>query len=165
MPKLIHVKKCRPFVDVTDESVLDVIDLISCGESPRSAHDSYGCISPSSFHRHLAIVGKDSFLLDKYYAACESRAEMLVWESHAEAGNRAYDYDAEGRGNTAAVKRSELIIKTNQWLAQVMKPKRFGQKADITSNGDKIGGAPVFVLHDPAAQQAIEQVIDAVTKD
>jgi hypothetical protein len=65
----------------------------------------------------------------------------------------------------AAVKRSELRIKTRQWLIERANKQEFGASQDITSKGDKIGGAPVFVLHDPAAQQAIEQVIDAVTKD
>lgn len=47
--------------------------------------------------------------------------------------------------NGEAVQRSKLRVETRKWLMAKMKPKRYGDKLDLTSGGDKIEQAPLVV--------------------
>jgi transposase len=160
---LTHENHPNPF---TDADGYQIIGIIAMGNTAQDAADTIGR-SRSAFFEWMANAERDgkSAVADAYARARKSWARAKADEVVEISDDDADDADTLGRGNMAAVKRAELRIKTRQWLIERANKQEFGASQDITSKGDKIGGAPVFVLHDPAAQQAIEQVIDAVTKD
>lgn len=45
--------------------------------------------------------------------------------------------------NHEHVQRSRLRIDTRKWLMAKMKPKKYGEKLDLTSDGDKLASVPV----------------------
>lgn len=84
---------------------------------------------------------------DKLARAREYGIEALLDETIDIADITTHDTvireDAEGgtseRANTEWIQRSKLRIETRIKLAQMLKPKRYGPKLDLTSDGEKIG--------------------------
>lgn len=54
-------------------------------------------------------------------------------------GHKAYVENGE------AVNRSRLRVETRKWLMAKMKPKKYGEKLDVTSDGKRITTAPVVI--------------------
>lgn len=48
-------------------------------------------------------------------------------------GDRSYELE-----NKEVVNRSKLRIETRKWLSSKLKPKKYGDKLDLTSGGDKL---------------------------
>ena len=160
---LTHENHPHPF---TDAEGYQIIALIAEGESSGSAAKIIGRARSAFWTwKNNAEKNGDTAIEDAYARARKTWAHITAEDTIEIADDTSSDSDDMGRGNMAAVKRDELRIKARQWQIERANKQAFGASQDITSKGDKIGGAPVFVLHDPAAQQAIEQVIDAVTKD
>lgn len=44
-----------------------------------------------------------------------------------------------------AVQRSKLRVETRKWLMAKMKPKKYGEKLDLTSDGKRIESTPVVI--------------------
>jgi hypothetical protein len=55
--------------------------------------------------------------------------------------------EGEERPNTEWLQRSKLRIETRIKLAQMMKPKTYGPKLDVTSGGEKLGLAEEIEQH------------------
>ena len=51
-------------------------------------------------------------------------------------GDQTYEVE-----NKEVVNRSRLRIETRKWIASKLKPKKYGDKLDLTSDGDKLGFA------------------------
>lgn len=47
--------------------------------------------------------------------------------------------------NTEAISRSRLRVDTRKWLMAKMKPKKYGEKMDVTSDGKAIKGNSIIV--------------------
>ena len=63
------------------------------------------------------------------------------WKTLEYADGREYDVV-----NNEAVQRSRLRVDTRKWLMAKMKPKKYGEKLDVVSDGEKIqGNSIVFV--------------------
>jgi len=87
-------------------------------------------------HGYYSILGRWPEI-DRYRAACEiAHSRILADETQTIADDRTYDLDATGRGNNAAVKRSELMVKQRQWMVERLNPREFGpptQKVESTN--------------------------------
>jgi hypothetical protein len=83
------------------------------------------------------------YLANKLTRAREHGIEALLDEVVDIADNKALDSyrDDEGneRPNTEWITRSRIRIDTRLKLAQMLKPKKYGAKLDLTSCGEKIG--------------------------
>jgi hypothetical protein len=82
-------------------------------------------------------------LSDKLARARQFGIEALLDETIDIADETAFDTIKDGEGNerpnTEWISRSKLRIETRVKLAQMMKPKTYGPKVDVTSGGEKIG--------------------------
>lgn len=91
-------------------------------------------------------IDKDDEKAKQYARACELRAETIVDEILDLADQSNADAYVDDEGNThidgAAIQRSRLQVDTRKWLVGKLNPKKYGDKIDVTTGGDKIQSAP-----------------------
>jgi len=80
--------------------------------------------------------------LDQYTRAKEESADLLVDEMLAIADDGSNDLMTIGKGdksyeieNKEVTNRSKLRVETRKWIASKLKPKKYGDKIDHTTNG------------------------------
>lgn len=78
---------------------------------------------------------------DNYVKAKQEQADFLADEIIKIADDEEGDM-IQGEfgkvGNSVNVQRSRLKIDARKWIASKLKPKMYGDKMDVTSDGDKI---------------------------
>ena len=131
-----------------DSAIEIVLDKISDGNSLRSIlndnRDKELLPSRKTFNEWLC---KDSILSDQYAQACEERAEALLDEMINivdDSSNDQIDTDlgdgiVASRLNSEAIQRSRLRYDARKWLISKLNPKKYGDKIDMTTQGEKIG--------------------------
>ena len=83
--------------------------------------------------------------------AADAMAEELLDISDDGKNDWMEIWDKEGQNivgwkvNGEAVMRSKLRVDTRKWIMAKMKPKRYGEKLDLTSGGDKIKQQPLII--------------------
>ena len=86
--------------------------------------------------------GFDVEFLNNYVRACQDRADYLVEEILSIADDQEDDVyeDDEGKEQTNynVISRSRLRVDARKWVAGKMRPKKYGDKLDLTSGGDKL---------------------------
>lgn len=84
---------------------------------------------------------------DKYALAQEERSEAFHEEliDIADDGRNDFMEDNYQEGKTPGyalngenIQRSKLRVETRKWVMSKMKPKKYGEKLDVTSGGDKL---------------------------
>ena len=85
---------------------------------------------------------------DKYARAREDQAEFLAEEILSIADDGTNDTTQNERGsdieNKEWTNRSKLRVEARKWIASKLKPKKYGDKLDLTTDGDKIQ-TPVII--------------------
>lgn len=75
---------------------------------------------------------------DQYARAKAEQAELLVEEMLEIADETIYDDKISDTGSVSAnsewINRSRLRVDTRKWIASKLKPKKYGDKLDITSD-------------------------------
>lgn len=75
---------------------------------------------------------------DQYARAREEQAETLADEIIEIADETYLDHKVNDRGNVVvdneAIQRSKLRVEARKWIAAKLKPKRYGEKLDLTSS-------------------------------
>ena len=56
------------------------------------------------------------------------------------------------------VQRSRLKIDARKWVAAKLKPKKYGDKVDVTSAGEQIKSAPVFIVKDQSTADELKKL-------
>ena len=115
--------------------------MIAQGQSVRSICAKKDMISMQTFFRWLRENDK---FREQYARACEERSYMHAEDIIEIADNATNDYmeKLEGDGyifNSENVQRSRLRIDTRKWLMSKLNPKVYGDKLDMTTNGNDIG--------------------------
>jgi len=118
-------------------------ELIATGDSLRTACKSEDMPAPSTIFKW--IREHDDF--SKQYArATEERTEAMAEELLDIADDGSNDWMIVNRKdgsegwqlNGEHVQRSRLRADTRKWLMAKMKPKKYGDKIDMTSNGKDV---------------------------
>lgn len=90
----------------------------------------------------------------QYAHACEERAESFIEEILDIADDGTNDWmeehypngDAKGwKENGEAIQRSKLRVEARKWYASKMKPKKYGDKIDVSSDGKALP-TPIIAL-------------------
>lgn len=90
----------------------------------------------------------------QYARACEERVEAMVEESFEIADDGSNDWMEKKFGrdeestwvlNGEAVQRSKLRVDTRKWYVARMKPRKYGDKLDVTTDGEKLP-SPITAL-------------------
>ncbi|PCK86353.1 terminase small subunit protein [Rhizobium sophoriradicis] len=119
-------------------SLADIIcERIADGESLRSICRDEAMPDKATVFRWLA---SDDDFATKYVRAREAQADALVDEMIDIADDGANDWmekhNAAGettgwQENGEALRRSQLRISTRQWIAEKLKPKKYGAKVEL----------------------------------
>lgn len=141
-------KAGRPSV-YTDEMADTICERIADGESLRSICQGEDMPAKSTVFGWLADPAHEEFRT-KYALAREAQTEALVDEMTEIADDGTNDWmelrDSDGaaigwKENGEALRRSALRISTRQWIAEKLKPKKYGNKVAL-SDAD---GGPLVV--------------------
>lgn len=88
---------------------------------------------------------------NQYARACEERTEAMSEDLLDIADDGSNDWMEVHKGDTEAwvtngeaLQRSRLRVDTRKWLMSKMKPKKYGDKIDVTSGGEKIAPVPIL---------------------
>jgi hypothetical protein len=139
-PKKTPKKNGRPS-KYTDKLADKICQMIAQGQSVRSICAKKDMISMQTFFRWLRENDK---FREQYARACEERSYVHAEDIIEIADNATNDYmeKLEGDGyifNSENVQRSRLRIDTRKWLMSKLNPKVYGDKLDMTTNGNDIG--------------------------
>lgn len=143
-PKKAPKKNGRPS-KYTNKLADKICKMIAQGQSVRSICAKKDMISMQTFFRWLRENDKFS---EQYARACEERSYMHAEEILEIADDARNDYmeKLDDSGNLLGytlngehVQRSRLRIDTRKWLMAKQNPKVYGDKLDMTTNGNDIG--------------------------
>lgn len=95
----------------------------------------------------------DFEMTDHYARAMEQRAENIFEEIldivDCEDQDIMLDEEGNPRTNHDVIQRDRLRVDARKWMLGKMQPKKYGDKLDVTSDGEKIeGGVTIFQLPD-----------------
>lgn len=128
-----------------DKVFLDIIQQIELGRSLKNIldDDTYP-ISRATFYNWL---NENPERIELYKRATEIRADNIFDDmlELADDGTKDYYYDVNGnrQQSMVAVNRSRLQLDTRKWVLGRMNPKKYSEKLDITSGGDKLKIVPI----------------------
>lgn len=116
----------------TDELAAKICERLMNGESLASITRDEGMPVRSTVHLWLA---NDKAFSDRYEVARQIQADT-------------YADEMEDIARTEEdVQRARLIIDTRKWVASKLKPKKYGDKMDVTSDGKALP-TPILDLRD-----------------
>jgi len=104
-----------------------ILERISNGESLKKITDEDGMPSRVTVHQWLK---DNATFLNNYELARALQADVYADEMDEIAHNEKID-----------VQRARLIIDTRKWIASKLKPKKYGEKLDLTSGDEPISNA------------------------
>lgn len=128
-----------------DKVFLDIIQQIELGRSIKNIldDDTYP-ITRSTFYNWL---NENPERIELYKRATEIRADGIFDDmlEISDDGTKDYYYDVNGnrQQSMVAVNRSRLQLDTRKWVLGRMNPKKYSEKLDITSGGDKLKIVPI----------------------
>lgn len=135
----------RP-TDYSQELADKICEQLASGDSMRTVAKSDGMPAMATMFRWLRE--KPEFR-EQYAKAKEEAADAYAEEMMDIADDASNDWmvrhgkdDQESwQLNGEHVQRSRLRIDTRKWIASKLKPKKYGDKIDMTSDGEKLGVA------------------------
>ncbi len=135
----------------TDEIANTICERIADGESLRRICDDEAMPSKSTVFEWLADERYEAFRT-KYARAREAQADALFDEMIDIADDGRNDWmekkNSEGditgwQENGESLRRSDMRIKTRQWMASKLQPKKYGDKLEL-EHGGKITLTPII---------------------
>lgn len=146
------------------EIVNKVCELVSCGLSLRKALKEFKpALHATTFYD---FIDADKEKSKQYARACEERAEAMADEIIEISDFSANDTITTEKGDMPDnewINRSKLRVDTRKWLMSKLQPKKYGDKLDLTSGGDKMPSAPptINVYNTAPPMASSEEDIDA----
>lgn len=90
---------------------------------------------------HLQWLRDKEDYSSQYARAKEDQSDLLIEEMIEIADDSSGDEEVTENGvrmNSEYVQRSRIRIDTRKWIASKLKPKKYGDKVDVTTDGEKI---------------------------
>jgi hypothetical protein len=148
------------------DTLFDLIcERVSNGESISEILRNDDMPVRTTFYKWL-VSSKEK--MDKYARASELRAEYLFDEIFKIADDKQNDFTTLEDGtrviNHDAINRNRLQVDTRKWALCHMNPKKYGEKKDITSGGEKIQNTNIIV-QSQELKEGIETELDKLKKD
>lgn len=129
-----------------DKIFNSIISDIENGASLRSVLRKNDMPSSSTF---FIWVDEDIQKSKQYERAIELRSEFLFDEMFEIADNQGADVGTDKDGNQVInpniVQRNRLQIDVRKWALSKMMPKKFGDKLDMTTGGEKLNTTPNII--------------------
>jgi hypothetical protein len=128
------------------ETILNTIFIeINKGRAVRTILKDEGMPDVTTFYRWIDNNEEKS---KQYVRACENRADAIFDEIIDIADDRSGDKKVTEHGeviDNEFIARSRLRIDARKWIASKLNPKKYGDKTDITSGGEKIQNVPTTI--------------------
>ena len=131
-----------------DECFDYIISEIESGKSLRYALSTNGMPSSKTFYEWLEEKDEQGNLTEqatekvkRYAHACEQRELILLDEILEIADKQGEDVIETDNGpvvNHNIIQRNKLQIEARQWTLGKLRPEKYGNKTDITTNGKEI---------------------------
>ena len=132
-----------------------IIDRICNGKSLKSILDSDNKMPSRPIVYTWLNKENDNYdkeFFNNYVRATQDRADYLVEEiitiADDQEGDTYEDDDGKIQTNHNVISRSKLRVDSRKWIAGKMRPKKYGDKLDVTTDGEKITTIP-FLNNDP----------------
>lgn len=130
------------------EQFNEVLELIENGLSLRKACEKLG-YHRRDFHK---LVNSNPVLNDQYTHAREERSDLIFEEILLIADDASCDTVTKMIGdeltdieNKEFINRSKVRIDARKWMLGKMQPKKYGDKLDVTTDGEKIQPSNIIV--------------------
>ena len=127
------------YTDIEKQKIFDSIcELIINGKSLRTALKENNNLSAQTFFIWLR---EDDDKSKQYARATTERAELMFEDMFDIADDSTSDYTQTESGqifNSEHLQRSKLRVDTRKWALSKMMPKKYGDKLDLTTDGEKI---------------------------
>ena len=132
------------YTDKDKDNIFEyVCQEIEKGKALRNVLKDENMPSTSTFYQWL---DNDEVKAKQYARATEVRADIIFDDILAIADENTNDTSINENGievvNNDVIQRSRLRIDARKWVLSKLNPKKFGDKTDITSGGEKITNAP-----------------------
>lgn len=135
-----------------------ITEIADKGRSVRSILRDEGMPVASTFFKWLS---DDVSKSNQYARACEVRAELIFDELIEIVDDTSSDYIdvklekgseseilLDKKPNYEVIQRSRLRFDARRWMLSKMIPKKYGDKIDLTTDGEKLSGSIPLVLED-----------------
>lgn len=147
MKKTVVKKVGRP-TKYSKELAQKICARLAMGESMRTVCKDESLPAMSTLFKWLSEIKEFS---EQYEKAKQESTDAMAEEILDIADDGTNDYMEIERAdgsvkevlNAEHVQRSRLRVDTRKWLMAKMKPKKYGDKIDMTSGGEKLESAPV----------------------
>lgn len=135
--------------EINKNAAIDLIlDCIASGQSLKSIIDSRPRSEVPAYSTFMLWLDENKSLSEKYARAMEQRELFLLDEIFKIADDSEGDYDGglviegvelkEPKFNAEHVQRSRLRVDVRKWALSKMNAKKYGDKVDVTSAGEKL---------------------------
>lgn len=118
----------------------EICERLTNGESLRRISADSHIPAASTIFKWL--IANEGFA-EQYARAREAQADTLADEIIDIADDTEFDTTTGKDGgevaNTEWISRSKLRVDARKWVAAKLKPKKYGDKLDLTSGGEKLG--------------------------
>ncbi len=125
------------------ETIFDSILIeIENGRPLRQILKDEGMPSSKTF---FEWISKDDVKVKRYAHACETRADVIFDEIIEIADDKTQDSIITENGvsqNSEFIQRSRVRIDARKWVVSKLNPKKYGDKVDLTTGGEKIQQVP-----------------------
>ncbi len=135
------------YTDKDKDNIFEyVCQEIEKGRALRNVLKDENMPSTSTFYQWL---DNDEVKAKQYARATEVRADIIFDDILAIADENTNDTSINENGievvNNDVIQRSRLRIDARKWVLSKLNPKKFGDKTDITSGGEKIQNMPTSI--------------------
>ena len=135
------------YTDKDKDNIFEyVCQEIEKGKALRNVLKDENMPSTSTFYQWL---DNDEVKAKQYARATEVRADIIFDDILAIADENTNDTSINENGievvNNDVIQRSRLRIDARKWVLSKLNPKKFGDKTDITSGGEKIQNMPTSI--------------------
>lgn len=128
---------------LAESIILDIAERHKSARAACKKHD----VKTSSF---LRWVRESEEIANKYMRAMELRQDALFDEIIEIADSQENDVSIDADGNKIInhniVQRNKLQIDARKWSLAKMNPRKYGDKVDVTTDGEKITGNPPSLM-------------------
>lgn len=128
-------------IEYSEELAVKICERIATSsDGLRTICEDEGMPSVTSIFKWMGIHPSFAAL---YARARESQADFLAEEIIEISDDGRRDYKKDEDGNEVPdydhIQRSKLRVDARKWVASKLKPKKYGEKVDVTSDGEKVG--------------------------
>jgi hypothetical protein len=131
----------------TDDLATAICERIALGESVRKICKGDDMPCPATIYNWLE---EHEAFLEQYTRARARQAELMLDEILEIADDDSEDVDRVHGAMPVVVSRAKLQIDARKWAMSKLAPKKYGDKVDVTSGGDKLPGIPVIQIIAPS---------------